>query len=65
MGLGIEKLFGVNEKHSVSLELGYRYGKNDYKYSHTEIGEDAYPKESTFRLPPFSAKLGYTVYFGK
>lgn len=64
-GAGVEKRFGRGNHHGVSLELGYRHGKADYKYNTvTKIGVGVSAHETgTYRIPPFSAVLAYSFQF--
>lgn len=64
-GLGIEYFFGKKERHSLSIEGAYTWGKAEYTLTNnTFIGEDSQNSiNKSKKLTPFSAKIFYTYYF--
>ncbi len=62
LNCGYEILFGNKKMHSVFTEIGYLYGKSEYKQKYYN---DYISVSSTeiFILPPLSLKIGYGLNF--
>ena len=55
-----------SHRYELSMDIGYRFGEAQFGYSYSPIGDNSYIQDSaSYRLPPFTMSVTYTVYVGK